>query len=194
MGLTERQILWRVELPLATPEIVAGLRIATVSTVAIATLAVLRQRRRARGEDLRAAATSHFATSIIIAGGIAILMAIAFDVILVGIQRLATPWRRAAAVMIGALLPLLPARPRSAARSNSSSSRRARASPAARRSAASTQVVELTLTQLELTLLALALALIVALPIGLYLGHRGTGELLGDRRSATPAGRFPSWR
>ena len=40
MGLTERQMLWRVELPLAIPEIVAGLRIATVSTVAIATLAV----------------------------------------------------------------------------------------------------------------------------------------------------------
>ena len=38
--MTERQILWRVELPLATPEIIAGLRIATVSTVAIATLAV----------------------------------------------------------------------------------------------------------------------------------------------------------
>jgi len=40
------------------------------------------------------------------------------------------------------------------------------------------QVVELTLTQLEVTVLALALALAVALPIGLYLGHRGTGELL----------------
>ena len=40
------------------------------------------------------------------------------------------------------------------------------------------QVIELTLTQLELTVLALALSLIVALPIGLYLGHRGTGELL----------------
>lgn len=40
------------------------------------------------------------------------------------------------------------------------------------------QVVELTLTQLEVTVLALALALIVALPVGLYLGHRGTGELL----------------
>src|SRR5260221_12055906 len=40
MGLTDRQILWRVELPLPTPEIVAGLTIATVSTVAIATLAV----------------------------------------------------------------------------------------------------------------------------------------------------------
>lgn len=40
------------------------------------------------------------------------------------------------------------------------------------------QVIELTLNQLEVTFLALALALLVALPIGLYLGHRGTGELL----------------
>jgi osmoprotectant transport system permease protein len=40
------------------------------------------------------------------------------------------------------------------------------------------QVIELALTQLEVTVLALALSLVVALPIGLYLGHRGTGELL----------------
>lgn len=40
------------------------------------------------------------------------------------------------------------------------------------------QAIELTLTQLEVTALALALALVVALPIGLYLGHRGSGELL----------------
>lgn len=40
------------------------------------------------------------------------------------------------------------------------------------------QVIELTLNQLEVTFLALTLALIVALPIGLYLGHRGAGELL----------------
>lgn len=40
------------------------------------------------------------------------------------------------------------------------------------------QVIELTLTQLEVTFLALALSLLVALPVGLYLGHRGTGELL----------------
>ncbi len=40
------------------------------------------------------------------------------------------------------------------------------------------QVIELTLTQLEVTVLALALSLIVALPVGLYLGHRGTGELV----------------
>lgn len=40
------------------------------------------------------------------------------------------------------------------------------------------QALELTLTQLEVTMLALALALVIALPVGLYLGHRGKGELL----------------
>jgi osmoprotectant transport system permease protein len=40
------------------------------------------------------------------------------------------------------------------------------------------QVLELLLTQLEVTVFALALSLVVALPLGLYLGHRGTGELL----------------
>jgi osmoprotectant transport system permease protein len=93
MGLTGRQLLWRVELPLATPEIVAGLRIATVSTVALATLAVF-----AGGGGLGDPIYDHitFTTNIIIAGGIAILMAIAFDLILLGIQRLATPWLRTA--------------------------------------------------------------------------------------------------
>jgi osmoprotectant transport system permease protein len=52
------------------------------------------------------------------------------------------------------------------------------------------QVVELALTQLEVTVLALALSLAVALPIGLYLGHRGTGEFfavgLGNAGRAIP--------
>jgi osmoprotectant transport system permease protein len=40
------------------------------------------------------------------------------------------------------------------------------------------QVVELMLNQIELTVFALALALVVAMPLGLYLGHRGVGETL----------------
>lgn len=40
------------------------------------------------------------------------------------------------------------------------------------------QTLELLVKQLEVTVLALALALIIALPIGIYLGHRGKGELL----------------
>ncbi|HET7054380.1 MAG TPA: ABC transporter permease [Solirubrobacterales bacterium] len=94
MGLTERQILWKVELPLATPEIVAGLRIATVSTVAIATLAVLASG-GGLGVKIYSGGNLTFKTSIIVAGAIAILMALAFDLLLLGIQRLVTPWRRA---------------------------------------------------------------------------------------------------
>ncbi len=40
------------------------------------------------------------------------------------------------------------------------------------------QTLELAVTQLEVTLLALALSIAIAMPLGLYLGHRGTGELL----------------
>lgn len=96
MGLTERQILWRVELPLATPEIVAGLRIATVSTVALATFAVF-VNAGGLGVKIYGSGNLTFPTSIIIAGGIAMLMALAFHLALVGIERYATPWRRAAA-------------------------------------------------------------------------------------------------
>jgi osmoprotectant transport system permease protein len=94
MGQTDRQILWRVEVPLASPEIIAGLRIATVSTVAIATLATL-----AGGGGLGKPIFEFgisYKTNIIIAGGIAMLMALTFDAILLAIQRLATPWERVA--------------------------------------------------------------------------------------------------
>jgi osmoprotectant transport system permease protein len=95
MGLTERQILWKVELPLAAPEIFAGLQIATVSTVAIATLAAFAHG-GGLGEPILRQGIS-FETNIIIAGGIAFLMAVLFGLILFGVQRLLTPWRRAAA-------------------------------------------------------------------------------------------------
>lgn len=95
MGLTERQLLWKVELPLASPEIFAGLQIATVSTVAIATLAAFAGA-GGLGEPILHGGIS-FETNIIIAGGIALLIAISFGLILFGVQRLLTPWRRAAA-------------------------------------------------------------------------------------------------
>jgi len=94
MGLTDRQILWKVELPLATPEIVAGLRIAVVSTVAIATLAVFIGA-GGLGTQMYGSGNLTFPTSIIIAAAIAILMALLFDVLLLTVQWLTTPWRRA---------------------------------------------------------------------------------------------------
>jgi osmoprotectant transport system permease protein len=91
MGMTPRELLWKVELPLAVPEIIAGLRIATVSTVALATLAVFAGG-GGLGDPIYADLT--FKTNVVIAGGLAILMAIAFDVMLVVAQRFLVPWRR----------------------------------------------------------------------------------------------------
>jgi len=89
MGMTRGQLLWRVELPLSIPEIVAGLRIATVSTVAIATLAFLAG---AGGLGTQIVGQIDFRTNILIAGGICIAMAIVLDLMLMAAQRLLTPW------------------------------------------------------------------------------------------------------
>jgi osmoprotectant transport system permease protein len=94
MGMTERDLFWRVEVPLALPEIVAGIRIATVSTVALATLAVFAGA-GGLGDPIYADLT--FRTNILIAGGIAILMAVGFNLVLVVTERLLTPWRRVGA-------------------------------------------------------------------------------------------------
>jgi osmoprotectant transport system permease protein len=94
MGYTDRQILWRVELPLAVPEIVAGLRIAIVSTIAIATLAVFIGG-GGLGTQIYGGGNLTFPTSVFIALAIVLLMAMAFHVALLVAQRFLTPWRRA---------------------------------------------------------------------------------------------------
>jgi osmoprotectant transport system permease protein len=96
IGMTNRQILWRVELPLAIPEIIGGLRIATVSTIAIATLAVFAGA-GGLGTQILSEANLRFPTTIVIAGGIVIAMALFFDAILLTVQYFATPWRRTGA-------------------------------------------------------------------------------------------------
>jgi osmoprotectant transport system permease protein len=95
MGLTRGQTFFRVELPLAVPAIVAGLRIAAVSTISIATVAAFvipeglgRPIFIALGQDL-------FKTEILAAGGLAIALALVADVVLVLTQRALTPWSRA---------------------------------------------------------------------------------------------------
>jgi osmoprotectant transport system permease protein len=101
MGLTERQTLWQVELPLAVPEILAGLRIALTTTVGLATLAFF-----AGGGGLGEQIYSEkagtggifFQSNVVVAGGLAILLAAVGDLIILAIQRWATPWRRVSAV------------------------------------------------------------------------------------------------
>jgi osmoprotectant transport system permease protein len=93
VGLTDRQLLWKVELPLAIPDIVAGLRIATTSTVGLATLAVFAGA-GGLGEQIISGSNITFKTGVVAAGGLAILLAFALDVVLLVAQRLLTPWRR----------------------------------------------------------------------------------------------------
>ncbi|HEX2234534.1 MAG TPA: ABC transporter permease [Thermoleophilaceae bacterium] len=94
MGLTRRQLLWRVELPLAVPEILAGLRIAATTTVGLATLAFFAGA-GGLGEQIFADIT--FKSNVVTAGGLAVLLAAALDALILLAQRAVTPWARARA-------------------------------------------------------------------------------------------------
>jgi osmoprotectant transport system permease protein len=94
MGLTDRQLLWRVELPLALPEIMAGLRIAVTTTVGLATLAFFAGA-GGLGEQIFSDIT--FKSNVVVAGGLAVLMAALLDGLILLFQRAVTPWTRVAA-------------------------------------------------------------------------------------------------
>ncbi len=93
MGLTERQLLWRVEVPLALPEIFAGLRIATTTTVGLAALAFFAG---AGGLGQPIERDPGFRSNVAVAGGLAVLLALVLDLLILIVQRVMTPWRRAA--------------------------------------------------------------------------------------------------
>ena len=94
MGLTPRQMLWRVEVPLATPAIIAGVRVATVTVISLATVAAFVVD-EGLGAPIFAALQSSFNTEFIAAGALAVLLALVADAVLVAVQRLVTPWARA---------------------------------------------------------------------------------------------------
>jgi osmoprotectant transport system permease protein len=95
MGLTPLQTLVRIELPLAAPAIMAGIRLASVSTISIATIAAF-VIPEGLGRPIFIGITQNiFKTEIIAAGALTILLALAVDAILVLAQRGITPWRNA---------------------------------------------------------------------------------------------------
>jgi osmoprotectant transport system permease protein len=96
MGLTRRQTLLRVELPLAMPAIMAGIRIATVTIISLATVAAFIGV-GGLGEPIFNAIQTGFKTQFIAAGVLAVLLALVTDALLVVVQRLLTPWARAKA-------------------------------------------------------------------------------------------------
>jgi osmoprotectant transport system permease protein len=95
MGLTRLQTFFRIELPLAAPAILAGLRIATVATISIATVAAFLIQ-DGLGHPIFAAIETPdlFKTELLAAGGLAILLALTADGLLAFVQRALTPWSR----------------------------------------------------------------------------------------------------
>ena len=168
MGLTRLQTLTRVELPLAVPAIIGGLRIAVVSTVSIATIAAfLLPEGLGYPIFLALKEPTPFKTEIYSAGALAIAFALGCD----------RPARRPAPC------------PRTVGR------RRARMMPTLADAANLHTFVDAfrfigdhpgflatkALEQLELSGAALGIALAVALPVGVVLGHfhRGSGIAIG---------------
>ncbi len=97
MGFTPLQTLLRVQLPLAIPSIFAGIRIVTVTTVGIATIGVLVGAEGLGTLIYTMGLNRDFLTPIVVGGVAATLLAIVLDLLLVGIERLLTPWSRARA-------------------------------------------------------------------------------------------------
>jgi osmoprotectant transport system permease protein len=94
MGFTRRGRLLRVELPLAAPVIIAGLRIATVTTIGLVTVSALIAQ-GGLGQLIRDGLRRGFATMTITGAVLSVALAILADAGFVLLQRRITPWERA---------------------------------------------------------------------------------------------------
>ena len=96
MGYGSLRMFLQVDLPLALPAFMAGLRIATVSTVALTTVGVL-VGHGGLGQLIIGGFNANFYRAEIVTGALGcVLLALVFDVLLAGTERLLTPWARVA--------------------------------------------------------------------------------------------------
>lgn len=93
LGYSSRSLLMRVQLPLALPVFMAGLRVATVSTVALTTVGTL-VAHGGLGNLISDGVFSNFRAELLAACVLCVVLAVALDLLLVATQRLLTPWTR----------------------------------------------------------------------------------------------------
>jgi osmoprotectant transport system permease protein len=94
MGFRGGRMLWRVELPLALPAIMAGVRIATVSTIGLVTIGAVFGN-GGFGNLILEGFQNNFFHAEIMTGVIAcVLLALVAEILLLGLERLLTPWAR----------------------------------------------------------------------------------------------------
>jgi osmoprotectant transport system permease protein len=96
MGYGPARLLWQVELPLALPSFMAGLRVATVSTVALVTVGVI-VGHGGLGQLITGGFNANFYRAEIVTGAVGcVLLALLADLMLAGVERVLTPWARRA--------------------------------------------------------------------------------------------------
>ena len=93
MGYSPTSLLLRVQLPLALPTLFAGLRVATVSTVALATVGAILGN-GGLGNLIYSGLRTQFQAEVLTATVLVVALAVAADVLLLGVQRAVTPWQR----------------------------------------------------------------------------------------------------
>lgn len=97
MGYTRQSRLLRIELPLATPLIIAGLRVASVSTIGLVTIAaIIGDNFGGLGVFINDGLRNFFPTSVYVGALMSVVLAVAVDLVFVVIQRILTPWVRLA--------------------------------------------------------------------------------------------------
>lgn len=93
LGYSRAKMLLRIEVPLALPVVMAGLRVATVSTVALTTVGSL-VAYGGLGNLIRDGVTTQFRAELFTASVLCVALAVVLDVLIVAAQRLLTPWTR----------------------------------------------------------------------------------------------------
>ncbi|MCC6179089.1 MAG: ABC transporter permease [Chloroflexi bacterium] len=94
MGYTPMQLLWHVELPLAMAVIIAGVRVASVTTIGLTTVTALIGQ-GGLGFLILEGIQRFFSTPLIIGAVLSVVLAVLVDGALVLVQRWITPWTRA---------------------------------------------------------------------------------------------------
>jgi len=93
LGYGATRLLLRVEVPLALPVIMAGLRVATVSTVALTTIGSL-VAYGGLGNLIKEGVSTNFRAELFTASVLCVVLAVLLDVLIVLAQRVLTPWTR----------------------------------------------------------------------------------------------------
>jgi len=98
MGYTRRKILLEIEIPLALPVIIAGIRIASVTTIGLVTVAAIIGK-GGLGFFILQGLRRFFTTEIVVGAVGSVVLAVVIDLFLVMIERALTPWARAKATL-----------------------------------------------------------------------------------------------